>query len=366
MANGEPKKKKKGKGCLIAFLVVGAVALIAGGGSSDNESAETEEPTREIETNADLSETKTELSVIETAETEKETQKPDTAPATQSEEEIRADYIAGCTAADYRAIARNPGEYEGKDVMFTGDVIQVVEGWFGSVTLRVQTDDGIWYCTYSRSEDESRILEDDMITVYGMCTGVESYTTIFGATETIPSVAINYYDLIDDGSGTYAPSSAQSASTTASASDPYAGLTAGQINALKKADSYLDFMAFSWQGLIDQLVYEKFSQEDATYAANHCGADWNAQALKKAKSYLDFSSFSYTGLIKQLEYEKFSHELAVYAADNCGADWNEQAAKKAKSYLDFSAFSRDGLIGQLEYEGFTYEQAVYGVEQNGY
>lgn len=89
-------------------------------------------------------------------------------------------------------------------------------------------------------------------------------------------------------------------------------------------------------------------------------------ALAKAKSYLSFSAFSYKGLVDQLEYSKFSREEATYAADNCGADWNEQAAKKAQSYLSFSSFSRDGLIEQLEYSGFTHEQAVYGVQKNGY
>ncbi|MDD3307247.1 MAG: Ltp family lipoprotein [Acetobacterium sp.] len=89
-------------------------------------------------------------------------------------------------------------------------------------------------------------------------------------------------------------------------------------------------------------------------------------ALNKAKSYLDFSAFSHSGLITQLEYEGFSNEDSTYAVDNCGADWNEQAAKKAKSYLDFSSFSRDGLIDQLLYEGFTNEQAEYGATKVGY
>ena len=89
-------------------------------------------------------------------------------------------------------------------------------------------------------------------------------------------------------------------------------------------------------------------------------------ALKSAKSYLRYSSFSYEGLIHQLEFEEYSHEEAVYAVDNCGADWNEQAVKMAKSYLAHSSFSRFGLIKQLEFEKFTHEQAVYGVEQNGY
>lgn len=89
-------------------------------------------------------------------------------------------------------------------------------------------------------------------------------------------------------------------------------------------------------------------------------------ALQKAYQYLEYSAFSYTGLIEQLEFEGFSTSEATYAADHCGADWNEQAAKKARQYLEYSAFSRSELIDQLEFEGFTYSQAVYGVGENGY
>ena len=89
-------------------------------------------------------------------------------------------------------------------------------------------------------------------------------------------------------------------------------------------------------------------------------------ALASAKQYLNSMAFSYSGLIEQLEYEGYSNSEATYAADNCGADWYEQAALSAKQYLNSMSFSRQGLIEQLEYEGFTYDQAVYGVEQNGY
>lgn len=142
--------------------------------------------------------------------------------------------------------------------------------------------------------------------------------------------------------------------------------TQGQKNALNAAKNYLSIMAFSYNGLIEQLEFEKYTHTDAVYAADHCGADWNAQAVKKANSYLETMPFSYTGLIEQLEFEGFTHDQAVYGVDQCGADWNAQAAKKAKSYLDMMSFSRDGLIGQLEFEGFTHDQAVYGASQNGY
>ena len=88
-------------------------------------------------------------------------------------------------------------------------------------------------------------------------------------------------------------------------------------------------------------------------------------ALAKGKDYLSYTAFSYSGLIEQLQYDGFSVEDATYAADNCGADWNAQAAKKAQDYLDYSSFSREGLIEQLKYDGFSAEQAEYGATTVG-
>ncbi len=86
-------------------------------------------------------------------------------------------------------------------------------------------------------------------------------------------------------------------------------------------------------------------------------------ALSSASSYLNIMAFSYSRLIEQLEYEGFSSEDATFAADHCGADWNEQAYKSAKSYLELMPFSRDRLFDQLIYEGFSEEQARYGVDK---
>lgn len=142
--------------------------------------------------------------------------------------------------------------------------------------------------------------------------------------------------------------------------------TLEQKNALSKAKDYLNYSFFSYTGLIEQLEFDGFTTEDATYAADNCNADWYEQAAQKAKDYLDFSSFSYSGLIEQLEFEGFTNDEATKAADSCGADWNEQAAQKARDYLDFSSFSRSDLIEQLEFEGFTKKQAEYGVKAVGY
>ena len=140
----------------------------------------------------------------------------------------------------------------------------------------------------------------------------------------------------------------------------------GNAGAVEQAKSYLRSSAFSYLGLIDQLEFEGFSESEAKYGADNCGANWKEQALKSAKSYLKSSAFSYSGLLDQLLFEEFTESEAKYGVDNCGADWNEQAVKSAASYLRSSTFTRSELIDQLEFEGFTYSQAVYGVEQNGY
>ena len=142
--------------------------------------------------------------------------------------------------------------------------------------------------------------------------------------------------------------------------------TTEQQFALNKAKSYLSILAFSKEGLYDQLKHAKYSDADARYAVDNCGANWNEQALDKAVSYLNISAYSKEGLYKQLKYSKFTDTEARYAVDNCGANWNEQAARKAKSYLDIMSFSKQSLIDQLEYSGFTHDQAVYGAESVGY
>lgn len=46
--------------------------------------------------------------------------------------------------------------------------------------------------------------------------------------------------------------------------------------------------------------------------------DWNEQAVKSAESYLDFTSFSRSGLIDQLLFEGFTREQAEYGVDQTG------------------------------------------------
>jgi len=101
-------------------------------------------------------------------------------------------------------------------------------------------------------------------------------------------------------------------------------LTTSQENAVGSAQDYLDYTAFSRQGLIDQLssdAGEGFSVKDATFAVDFLDVNWRAQAVKSAQDYLNYTSFSRQGLIDQLSSdsgEKFTHAQAVYAVNKVG------------------------------------------------
>jgi Host cell surface-exposed lipoprotein len=86
-------------------------------------------------------------------------------------------------------------------------------------------------------------------------------------------------------------------------------------------------------------------------------------ALRAAENYLDVIAFSQQGLIEQLEFEEYSTEAAQWAVANVQVDWNEQAALKAADYLDLQAFSEGGLRDQLEFEGFTPEQIEFAISE---
>ena len=109
-------------------------------------------------------------------------------------------------------------------------------------------------------------------------------------------------------------------------------------------------------------IFKTYTEDNSTSQATM----GEKNALRSAKEYLNAIPFSFTGLIEQLKYNGYSDSEAKYGADNCGADWKEQAAKSAKQYLEVMSFSRSGLIEQLLYDGYTQAEAEYGVAQAGY
>jgi len=126
------------------------------------------------------------------------------------------------------------------------------------------------------------------------------------------------------------------------------------------AQKYLKTYALSYNGVVLFLLNDGYTLEQATYAADNCGANWYIEALKAAKCYLHYQPYSYQRLFMQLRIDGFTPEEAKFAVDNCGADWTEQARISAQQYL--AIFPNGDVVAQLSYEGFTLEQILGGLK----
>lgn len=126
-------------------------------------------------------------------------------PTTVDPEEKRNYFIETCETIPYKDLARNPNDYIGTPVKFKGEVAQIVSENGLNVELRVNVTKGkygIWedtiYVIYERaSADESRILVDDIIEIYGTAERLKSYETVIGNIVTIPKVSARYIDILE-------------------------------------------------------------------------------------------------------------------------------------------------------------------------
>ena len=95
----------------------------------------------------------------------------------------------------YDLLARAPTQYAGRLVTFQGQVIQTTQEGL-SYTLRVNVTRGkydiwkdtIWVDYRAGSGSEPRILEKDIITLWGEFVGIKSYKAVLGQTIQIPYV----------------------------------------------------------------------------------------------------------------------------------------------------------------------------------
>ncbi len=171
----EPPKKKR-KWWIIVLVVLAIFVFVYTFGSSDDA-----EPTSNNNSSSTTS-----------------------AESTTSKSEL----INSCKEYTYKEIARDPNNYKGKPAKFKGEVIQVQESG-NKVVLRVDItakanefaeggylyEDTI-YVEYTRKNDtESRILEEDIVTMYGTLNGLKTYESIFGEEISIPLFNAEYIDI---------------------------------------------------------------------------------------------------------------------------------------------------------------------------
>lgn len=112
----------------------------------------------------------------------------------EAEEKAKQEAEKYNTGLTYEDLARNPQDNTGKYVKFYGKVLQVMNG-DNAVQYRLAVNedyDQVILIEISKSKlTNGNILEDDLITIEGMFMGEFEYTTVLGATRTIPGVLVD-------------------------------------------------------------------------------------------------------------------------------------------------------------------------------
>ena len=119
------------------------------------------------------------------------TTSPTAAPA--GKEFIRENY----GYVSYDDLARNPDDYTGKSLTYSGKVIQVIED-DESVQHRIAVNgdyDTVIFDEYPKDMVASRILDDDWVNIYGRFVGLITYEATSGASITIPGIYLDRIEL---------------------------------------------------------------------------------------------------------------------------------------------------------------------------
>lgn len=96
----------------------------------------------------------------------------------------------------YEELSRNPESFKGKKVKVTGKVVQVTEnGLMVNITNNGYFYQDRVYIVYKRKIGEDKILEKDVITIYGIGNGDYDYTTVMLTDENVPSIKAEYIEL---------------------------------------------------------------------------------------------------------------------------------------------------------------------------
>jgi len=120
--------------------------------------------------------------------------------------QVKNDYVNEfkdkCKTYDYKTIYRYAEDYKGKEVKYTGKVVQVIDdGDVSSYRVNITKDrwgyyDDTVYVIYANLDNSTpRILEDDIITMYGTLGDLFSYETVMGSKLTIPSITARYIEI---------------------------------------------------------------------------------------------------------------------------------------------------------------------------
>lgn len=139
-------------------------------------------------------------------ETPKPTIEPTPEP-TKTPEEIEQEYKASCKEYKYKDVLRNPADYIGEKVKITVKISTVhEESWMNECKYyftRSNDEYDWWYGDEyvifdKREEQKPKLLEDDIITVYGEIADPEHTVSLIVSSSELFAIDMKYIDFISE------------------------------------------------------------------------------------------------------------------------------------------------------------------------
>lgn len=120
---------------------------------------------------------------------------------TRWEKEEENNYKNSCKSLTFKELARNPDNVKNTKVKLTGEVIQVMEGTtYNAIRLNItKSSYGYYsdtvYIKYIPKAGEDKILENDIVTIWGTAQGDCTYTTVLKSEVTLPLIEAKYINI---------------------------------------------------------------------------------------------------------------------------------------------------------------------------
>lgn len=163
-----------------------------------------------ISSNSNIMQESQEIVTQEETTTEPETEETTTEEETTVvETESEDEFKSSCQEIGYKKLLRTPDDYAGQRIVITAEVQQVIDGdlFDDSKYYRVQTDnndsgyyfDDEYFMYDNRVDDDMKILDGDVLKIYGEFTGLETMKRVItGSKDEVPAIKAYYIELISE------------------------------------------------------------------------------------------------------------------------------------------------------------------------
>lgn len=115
---------------------------------------------------------------------------------TLTPEEVEADYKAMCKSISYQELQRNPKDHKGELIKVSGSIFQVISESKSAANYSlyfVQANGNLYLLKIDNYDSDSRILKNDMITIWGEVEDLYEYETVRGDSNIVPTILVEYY-----------------------------------------------------------------------------------------------------------------------------------------------------------------------------